>query len=97
MHHRNPVDSGEILLYRDQKEVEEVESTKIKHSGYTSYGNNRFEALTRSIAGVVDDFTMVSFNPLDPHDESTVEKILFMIDMNTQYGEDLEPSEPRDM
>ena len=93
----NQLDSGKDLLYRDKREAEEIASSKIRDGGNAIMGNDRLEALTRSIAGVVDDFTMVSFNPLDPHDENTVEKILFMIDMSTQYGEDLEPSEPIDV
>ena len=93
----NSSNSGEALLYRDKREAEEIASSKIRDAGNSIVGNDRLEALTRSIAGVVDDFTMVSFSPLDPHDENTVEKILYMIDMATQYGEDLEPTEPIDV
>ena len=39
---------------------------------------------------------MVSVLPLDITDEETVDMVLGNIDMALQYGEDLEPTEPKD-
>jgi len=45
----------------------------------------------------IDDFSMVSFMPLDSTDEDSVGTILSHIDNAVQYGEDEEPKEPKDM
>ena len=39
---------------------------------------------------------MVSFLPLNIHDEDSIEAILYSIDHATQFGEDQEPKEPRE-
>lgn len=57
---------------------------------------HRLEPLTRTIASVVDDYTLVGFLPLDPNDEDSLDAVLAQADMAIQYGEDLEPREPRD-
>ena len=38
---------------------------------------------------------MVSFLPLNIHDEESIETVLFSIDHATQFGEDQEPKEPK--
>jgi len=58
--------------------------------------NENFKKLTRAISGVVDDFMIVSFCMLDRTDEDSMERVLSMTDHCIQYGEDLEPKEPRD-
>lgn len=45
----------------------------------------------------IDDFSMVSFMPLDATDEDSVGSILSHIDNAVQYGEDEEPKEPKDL
>jgi len=51
--------------------------------------------LTNAICSVVDDFTMVSFVPFNISDEDTITLCLAHIDQTIQYGEDLEPKEPK--
>ena len=53
--------------------------------------NQKFSFLTRAIAGIVDDHSMVAFLPLDITDEESIDLILMNADHNIQYGEDLEP------
>ena len=43
----------------------------------------------------IDDYSLVKFLPLDVSDEESIGDILIQIDMAIQYGEDLEPKEPR--
>ena len=40
---------------------------------------------------------MVSFLPLNIHDEDSVATVLSHVDNAIQYGEDMEPKEPKDM
>jgi len=54
----------------------------------------RFKALNKAIAGLLEDFGMVSFFPLDITDPESIFSLLQVIDNSIQYGEDLEVKEP---
>jgi GTPase SAR1 family protein len=58
---------------------------------------HRFKDLATAIATVIHEFNVVSFLPLDVSDPHTIEYLLSSIDMAIQYGEDLEPPEPKDL
>lgn len=55
--------------------------------------SNTYRRLNAAIAGLIADFGMVSFVPLDISDEESIEYVLSMIDNALQYGEDLEIKE----
>jgi len=55
----------------------------------------RFKRLNGAIASLLDDYNMVSFVPLDPTKEGSIEYALAVVDASIQYGEDMEPREPR--
>jgi hypothetical protein len=46
--------------------------------------------LTESICSLLDDYTMVSFVPLNLNDEDSIDHVLTLADHTIQYGEDLE-------
>lgn len=50
----------------------------------------KFEALSRSVAKVVDDFSLVRFVPLNIKNEESIADALMLIDNAIQYGEDLD-------
>eukprot|EP00903_Cladosiphon_okamuranus_P015268 g14109.t1 len=56
----------------------------------------RLARLTEAISGVLDDYTMVNFLPLDVRDEEDIALVLHHADYIVQYGEDLEPKQPKD-
>lgn len=56
-------------------------------------GNSR---LNKAIGGLLADYSMVSFLPLDSTEETSVEAVMMYIDQCTQYGEDMEPKAPED-
>ncbi|CAE7605913.1 gpn3 [Symbiodinium sp. KB8] len=56
----------------------------------------KYARLNRAFATLLDDYNMVSFVPLDATDEDSVGYALGMVDQAIQYGEDMEPKEPRD-
>ncbi|KAI9021730.1 GPN-loop GTPase [Phycomyces nitens] len=56
----------------------------------------KFQALNQAIVQLIDDYSMVSFIPLNITDEESVEYVLSSVDHAMQYGEDLEPKEPDD-
>ena len=50
----------------------------------------RYARLNEAIAGLVDEFSMVSFFPLDYTEEESLQDLLAYIDNSIQYGEDEE-------
>jgi GTPase SAR1 family protein len=59
--------------------------------------NRRFEQrrrnrqrLTDAICSLLDDYTMVSYVPLNIQDEDSIDHVLACVDATIQYGEDLE-------
>lgn len=62
----------------------------------TRFGE-KFHALNQGIANMIDTYSMVKFYPLDISDEESINDILVQADICIQYGEDLEPKEPKDL
>ncbi|XP_014790902.2 GPN-loop GTPase 3 [Octopus bimaculoides] len=58
---------------------------------------NRYHKMNSLMAQMVDDYGLVCFMPLDisEDDNSSLNDILLQVDIAIQYGEDLEPKEPR--
>ncbi|EWM28720.1 gpn-loop gtpase 3 [Nannochloropsis gaditana] len=83
----------------DKEEIERVldmdSAAMVARMGHLA-AHGRLQPLTHTIAAVVDDYTLVGFLPLDPNDENSWDAILAQADMALQFGEDLEPREPRD-
>ena len=50
----------------------------------------RRQRLTNAICDLLDDYTMVSFLPLNIQDEDSVDHVLSVVDATIQYGEDAE-------
>ena len=48
------------------------------------------QRLTDGICQLLDDYTMVSFLPLNIRDEDSIDHVLACVDATVQYGEDLE-------
>jgi len=51
------------------------------------------QRLTDSISQLLDDYSMVSFIPLNIRDEESIDNLLTCVDASIQYGEDLEVRE----
>jgi len=56
----------------------------------------RHRRLNEALCRLLDEYDMVAFLPLDVTDEESVAALLQQVDHAMQYGEDLEPKEPRD-
>ncbi|KCV68494.1 hypothetical protein, variant [Fonticula alba] len=54
-----------------------------------------FASLNSAVARLLEEYNMVSFLPLDITDEDSIELVLSHADHAIQYGEDLEPREPK--
>ncbi|KAJ3339969.1 ATP binding protein [Gonapodya sp. JEL0774] len=56
----------------------------------------KFYRLNEALVKLIDEFNMVQFVPLNIEDEDSITYLLAQIDNAMQYGEDLEPKEPKD-
>lgn len=56
----------------------------------------RFRRLNTELCRLLDEYDMVAFLPLDPTDEEGIAALMMQVDHAMQYGEDLEPKEPRE-
>lgn len=73
-----------VRLNREQKLIaleqrQKVEARRTKH--------NR---LTEAICGLLDDYSMVSFIPMNIKDEESIDHVLMHVDHTIQYGEEQE-------
>lgn len=50
----------------------------------------KYKKLTEAIAGVLDDYSLVRFQPLNIKDEESIDDLLLVINNNIQYDENLE-------
>lgn len=48
----------------------------------------RFRRLNQAVSKLLDEFSLVSFLPLDINDDESMTEVLGHIDMAIQYGED---------
>ena len=55
-----------------------------------------YSRLNAAIALLLEQYSMVSFVPLDLTDEDSIDELLQHADNAMQYGEDVEPQEPQD-
>jgi HD superfamily phosphohydrolase len=56
----------------------------------------KYKRLNAAIAEMIEQYSMVSFIPLNITDEESINVLLQHIDNALQYGEDIEPHEPDD-
>mmetsp|Transcript_13909 Transcript_13909/g.19902 ORF Transcript_13909/g.19902 Transcript_13909/m.19902 type:complete len:237 (-) Transcript_13909:65-775(-) len=68
---------GDPIISKKEKQM--MTARRIKH--------NR---LTEAICSLVDDYSMVSFVPLNIMDEDSIDHVLSHVDHTIQYGEDLD-------
>mmetsp|Transcript_27873 Transcript_27873/g.38536 ORF Transcript_27873/g.38536 Transcript_27873/m.38536 type:complete len:272 (-) Transcript_27873:156-971(-) len=52
--------------------------------------NEKMQKLNDAVAGLIDDYSMVSFIPLDITKETSIQGLLSQVDYAIQYGEELE-------
>jgi len=72
----------------DEEELDKVLDMGSASEVPLSGGNPRLNNLTRSICELIDDYSQVSFLPLNIHEEDTIDVILSAADHCMQFGED---------
>ncbi|KAI9003693.1 GPN-loop GTPase [Gaertneriomyces semiglobifer] len=56
----------------------------------------KFHHLNEALVHLIEEYNMVTLIPLNIQDEESIELVLSHVDNAIQYGEDLEPKEPKD-
>ncbi len=57
----------------------------------------KFYNLNKSLAKIIEDYSLVKFHPIDIQDEESINDTLLIIDNVLQYGEDREVKEPKEL
>ncbi|KAI9193439.1 GPN-loop GTPase [Polychytrium aggregatum] len=58
--------------------------------------HSKFHGLNLALLRLIEEYNMVSFLPLNIKEEESISLVLQHIDNAIQYGEDIEPKEPKD-
>jgi len=84
----------------DKKRVEEILDAEGSNSAMSllenengssnQNGGRKIDKLTMALCELIDDYSMVSFVPLDITDDDSIDLVLLHVDHCLQYGEDLE-------
>ena len=86
--------------HQDSQEVEDYlvpDTLKLRGLVDTIHASasDSFKQLHNAICTLLDDYTMVNFVALNIKSEESIELVLSHVDNAMNYGEDLEPMEPR--
>lgn len=76
-------------IEEEKQSLQEVDEDEARRKALEKRRRKRHK-LTESICSLLDDYTMVSFVPLDLNDEDSIDHVLTLADHTIQYGEDLE-------
>lgn len=88
--HVNMLTKVDLVADREALEPHLIpDALELRHALHAATGA-RFSALNDAIVGLLDEFAMVSFTPLDIRDEESVSEALLVVDTAIQYGEDQE-------
>lgn len=77
-------------LAEDKAAVEEyrIPDKQLLLDSLSASTGPRFRRLNASVASLLDEYSLVSFVPLDISDEDSIGDVLLQVDMAIQYGED---------
>jgi hypothetical protein len=56
----------------------------------------RYHGLNNLISSLLEEYSLVTFHPLDVSDENSLVKVLYTIDSGLQYGEDADVNTSRE-
>lgn len=85
----NPADSSAALASASKRGIDPTTKDSVMSGG-------SFTRLNKAVGQLIEDFSMVSFLPLDVQKEDSVGAVLSYIDDAIQYHESQEPREPND-
>lgn len=90
--HVNVLTKMDLIAPEDRRAVDEllIPDGKALAERLSSATAPRYRRLNAAVAALLDEFSLVSFLPLDSTDEESLGVVLGNLDMALQYGEDAE-------
>ena len=83
-------DDDEYLLGSSSTSTSASVSFAISEQKRMKERRRKHNRLTEAIYSLIDDYSMVSFIPMNIRDEESIDHVLAHVDHTIQYGEDLE-------
>jgi hypothetical protein len=83
--------SSEVTVEHSISQPSSIMSAKSS----TLHYDERYTRLNSALASLIEEYSMVSFVPLNLKDDESVANVLLHIDTAIQYGEDLEPKDDK--
>ncbi|KAL0585389.1 hypothetical protein ABG067_004921 [Albugo candida] len=82
----------------DEKELEKYldPSSELLIETLVSNTSTKWRSLNTAICNVINDYSMVAFVPMNITKEESIANVLMHVDHAINYGEDLEPRDPKD-
>ncbi|KAF2069593.1 hypothetical protein CYY_009084 [Polysphondylium violaceum] len=96
--HINVLTKVDVLKQSDQyKDIERFLDLEVANlvEDLNFETHDRYHKLNRAIGSLLEDYSLVGFLPLDITDQESINVLLQHIDNSIQYGEDLEPQDPK--
>lgn len=62
----------------------------LEEEAWNTSWSNKYKRLTKVLAQVIDDYSLVKFVPMNMHEEESLNDIFFAVDNALQYDEELE-------
>jgi len=92
--HVNILTKMDLLNKKNKKLVERFlmpdSSLLLDDDTLDSQWNKKYKKLTKALATMMDDYSLLKFLTLDVTDEGSIDDVLLCIDNAVQYGEDVE-------
>mmetsp|Transcript_17462 Transcript_17462/g.37856 ORF Transcript_17462/g.37856 Transcript_17462/m.37856 type:complete len:334 (+) Transcript_17462:18-1019(+) len=85
-----PVEESASEIADVQSDSETIQPESKRRSEAIERRRRKRDRLTEAISSLLDDFSMVSFLPLNITDEESIDLVLMAVDHTVQYGEDAE-------
>ncbi len=89
--HVNVLSKIDLLSVSAKKQLDKYLEPDTRDLALTTSGrrfDEKYQALTESLARLLDDYSLVKYFPLDITDEENISDLFLMIDNTIQYGED---------
>ncbi|GAB6028680.1 hypothetical protein CHUAL_004505 [Chamberlinius hualienensis] len=91
--HINVLSKMDLLSKKARKRISrfiDADTTLLLESETDKKWGKNFQRLSEKIAGLIEDYSLVKYVPLNRNDEDSIQNLLIQIDTCLQYGDDLD-------
>lgn len=97
--HVNVLSKIDLLSKHDRENLEMWLDPSVRQisDGLMNTSNKRHRQLSKALATLLDDYSLVNFVPLNIQDENSISDLALQLEMILQISDDAEVREPRDI